>query len=131
MKLCIPITENKFLASEISAHFGKAPAYLVVESVGHELCGVIERGARGAGTCAPVEAILERGVEAVVCAGLGRGAFERLTAGGIRVYRTEEATVESALWALEGGGLKEYVPADLCAGHSDHPHDHHPSGSSR
>jgi predicted Fe-Mo cluster-binding NifX family protein len=124
MRVCIPVTENRFLGSEVSGHFGKAPAYLVVDSGSGELAGMIERDGRGPGECAPVEAMLARGVDAVACRGLGRGALGRLTACGIRVLHAPQATVQEVLDALQDGGLAELDPGQACAGEHGHGHAH-------
>lgn len=125
MKICIPVVENKFLESEVSEHFGKAPYYVVATSGDGEIATLIERGRRGPEACAPVEAMLAKGVEAVACRGLGRGAFARLREGGIRVFRTGHRTVEEVLWALQGAGLEEMQPGHTCAGEHGHDHHHH------
>jgi predicted Fe-Mo cluster-binding NifX family protein len=126
MKICIPVLENKFLESEVSDHFGKAPLYVVASSEDGEIAGLIDRGGRGPEACAPVEAMLAKGVEAVACRGLGQGAFARLRAGGIRVFRTPHRTVEAVLWALQAGGLEEMQPGHTCAGeHGGHSHHGH------
>lgn len=128
MKLCIPIIRNEFLQSEVSDHFGRAPMYLLVESNGGEVAGLLDRGGRGGGQCAPVDAMIERGVEAVACHGLGEGALRRLTAAGIQVYCTGGKTVSDVLGELENGELKEYPSEGACAGHhgsgSGHGHCH-------
>ena len=124
MKLCIPIIENRFLGSEISGHFGKAPAYLLVETSGNEVAGLLERGARGKEACAPVEAMVKSGVEAVVCGGLGAGAMERLGSAGIHVYQTSARTVEEMLEEFVEGNLRAMEPARLCAGHHNHGAGH-------
>jgi predicted Fe-Mo cluster-binding NifX family protein len=124
MKICIPILENKFLASEVSGHFGKAPMYLLVESDSGDVEGLIERGNRGHGECAPVEAMLSRGVDAVACKGLGQGASARLAAGGIRIFHTNDETVEAVLASFARQELGEMTPAQLCEGHHGHHHEH-------
>jgi predicted Fe-Mo cluster-binding NifX family protein len=124
MKLCIPITTNAFLESEVSGHFGKAPMYLLVESDGAEVAGLLERGERGGGQCAPVESMMAKGVDAVVCHGLGQGALARLREAGIRVYHTEGKTVSEVLTELEDGTLHEFAGEHACAGHHGQDHEH-------
>ncbi len=127
MKLCIPVLEDKALASPVSPHFGKAPGYLLVDSETGQVLSAIDRSDRAEGECAPVSEMARLGVEAVVCGGLGQGAFARLQAQGIQVFRTEHKTVADLLAALARHELAPMDPASLCAGHHHHAHDHeHP-----
>lgn len=123
MKICIPVITNKFLESEVSEHFGKAPLHVVVESGTREVVTLIERGKSGTMECAPVGAMELCGVQAVACRGLGRGAMGKLQDAGIRVYLTDAGRVEDILWALESGELKESRMEEACAGHEGAGHE--------
>lgn len=124
MKLCIPVLENHGLESNLSPHFGKAPAHLVVDSETRQILSALERSERAEGECAPITEMAKRGVEAVVCGGLGQGAFARLQAQGIQVFRTEHKTVANLLADLSRQALAPMDPAGLCAGHHHHEHGH-------
>jgi predicted Fe-Mo cluster-binding NifX family protein len=123
MRLCIPVMGNQFLRSEVCGHFGKAPQHLVVESESGEVEAVIGRNEAGRSECAPLAAMQQHGVEAVVCHSLGRGALEKLTALGIAVYRTDSATVQDVLTIFERGRLRRVQQEEVCAGHGGHGHE--------
>ena len=95
-----------------------------MDSETRQVLSAIERSDRAEGECAPVSEMVRRGVEAVVCGGLGQGAFARLQAQGIQVFRTEHKTVADLLADLSRQALAPMEPAGLCAGHHHHEHGH-------
>ena len=119
MRICIPIEEDHGLQSHICAHFGGAPAFLVVdtESGDHHALSNEKHGAHG--RCAPITALERERVEGVLVSGIGRGALHRLSAASVRVYRVGGGTVREALRALQAGDLPPMDGEHACAGH-DH-----------
>lgn len=117
MKVSIPVMRNVGLSSEVSGHFGKASLHLVVRLETGEVLQAVPKPSGEHGVCAPVEELSAAGVEAVACHGLGRGAMQRLAAGGIEIFHTEARTVAEVLIALRAGRLKAHRPEQACAGH--------------
>ncbi len=118
MNICIPVESDRGLESRVSAHFGSAPAFMIVDTR-TDRCRVIanhaERHVHGA--CTPVEALLGERVAGAVVGGIGMGALQRLNAADILVYLSEHATVAETLAAWKAGALKLVEPHMACGRH--------------
>jgi predicted Fe-Mo cluster-binding NifX family protein len=115
--------------ASISAHFGRARAYLVLtvedgaitarevrpKSAPHLDGGERHRDDGGSHTgpaatarhdamLAPIE-----DCEALVARGMGRGAYERVVSVGIRPFITDQQDPDAAALACAGGGLPSLV----------------------
>ena len=121
MILCMPTMDGTGLDDRLSGHFGSAPYFTVVES-GTGRTEVIANGhARHEhGHCRPTQSLQGRGVEAVVCRGLGRRALARLNGEGITVLVTEAETVVEALKAYVSGAVVPLDEAGACQGGHSH-----------
>lgn len=138
MKLCIPTLDDKGLQGTPSDHFGSAPFFTFVDTD----TGDIEIQGNGGdhhvhGACRPLEHLGAREVDVVVCRGLGKRAFSRLSSGGIGVYVTQEKDVDATIQAYEAGRLTELTIDEACGGHghghgggSGHGHFHGHGGGS-
>ena len=118
MNLCIPVEEDRGLDSSVCAHFGSAPAFLLVDTETRACTSIVNTNAHHAhGMCQPLAVLAGHPVEAMVVGGIGMGALYRLRAGGIEVYLAEYPTVGETVQAFAEGRLAP-VPADrACAGH--------------
>jgi predicted Fe-Mo cluster-binding NifX family protein len=126
MNLCLPISRNLGLKSPLSAHFGSAPLFLVVDTESGTCREVPNRNEHHAhGMCQPLESLADECFDGIVVGGIGRGALGKLRAKGVRVFRANAGTVEDAVAALVSGTLEEVSPATACAGHGQE----HPDGS--
>ena len=120
MNVCIPVDQPQDGASSVCAHFGSAPAFLIVNTdvgtyrtvvtAGHHMCGAI-------GT------FQKENVESVIVGGIGMGALHRLAAAGIQVFAAQHATVDENLAALKAGQLPVMSLDGACA-HHGHDHGH-------
>jgi predicted Fe-Mo cluster-binding NifX family protein len=127
MRLLVPTAEPPSLTARVSSHFGRAPFSAVlgtdtgeVTSLGgpsaHHECGML------------AAALLQEGVQAVACAGLGPGALASLTAAGIPVYMTRERSVAQVADAWHAGSMAAAGEIDTChdQGHGQgEGHSHH------
>lgn len=121
MKLCIPISEDQGLQSPLCPHFGSAPLFAVCDPEQETISVVANANDHHQhGACRPLDTIAELGVDALVVGGMGRRAILALQQGGIKVYRSQAATVAQALEQLQQGELVELDPATACAGHGGH-----------
>jgi predicted Fe-Mo cluster-binding NifX family protein len=130
MNLCFPVTADAGLKSPLSQHFGSAPLFLVVDTESGACRAIPNRNLHhGHGMCQPLASLAGEHLDGVVVGGIGMGALMKLGAAGVRVFLSEEATVEEAVAAHAAGSLREASPASACAHHGAGPHD--PGGGSR
>jgi len=123
MNICIPIDEDKGLQSQVCAHFGSAPAFMIVDT-DSESCRAITNTNQhhGHGMCAPLQALQGEHIDGMVVGGIGMGALNKLNAASIQVYISEHATVAKTLAAFKAGTLQLMQPNMACA---QHGHEHH------
>jgi predicted Fe-Mo cluster-binding NifX family protein len=120
MRVCVPITRDEGLESPVSAHFGSAPAFAIVDCDTGDVAVLQNRNQHHAhGACQPLAALAGQGVDAVVVGGIGQGALARLQAAGVEVVQAELATVREALEGYRSGTLKAMSPRAVCAHHGE------------
>lgn len=128
MNVCIPITDDQGLASEVCAHFGSAAAFLLVDTDSGACRAVANRNQHhGHGMCAPLASLQGERIDAIVVGGIGGGALGKLAAAGIQAYLAEHATVRETVDALVAGTLPVMRPDMACA-HHGHGGPHHHGG---
>ncbi len=121
MNICIPITHDNGLESPVSAHFGSAPLFLIVDTEQGTCRTVANRNQHhGHGMCAPLSSLAGEDVEGMVVGGIGMGALNRLQAANIRVFLSEFLTAGAAVDAFKAGTLKVVTPATACGHHGGH-----------
>ncbi len=127
MNICIPTAGPSGLNDTVYGHFGSAP-YLTIIDTDSEAISVIDNSNKehGHGNCAPSAELVERGVHAVACGGMGRRALARLNEAGIRVFLSGAATPAEAVQEIVTGSAQECGAEHACAGHQGAGgHDHH------
>jgi predicted Fe-Mo cluster-binding NifX family protein len=122
MNLCVPVDMDNGLESSVCAHFGSAPAFVLVDPA-TGACRAIVNGDQHHqhGMCMPVQSLQHEQVDAVVVGGIGMGALNKLNAANIRVYLSQHATVGEVVAAFKAGSLKLMQPSMACA-HHGHGH---------
>lgn len=130
MNICIPATQDLGLKSPVSAHFGSAPLFVIVNTE-TGVCQTISNQNlhHEHGGCQPLRALAGHDIDGVVVGGIGMGAMMKLRSAGIRVYLADQPTVEDAVAACKAGTLHEADVTMACAhhgnGHHGHDHGHH------
>lgn len=121
MQICIPVLDNQGLNSQVCAHFGSAPGFMIVDTETSH-CRLIgntnEHHAHG--MCQPLAALAGETVDGIVVGGIGMGALMKLQAAGITVYRAMHPTVGETLAAFTAGSLAPVDQNEACAGHGHH-----------
>ena len=123
MNICIPVDEDKGLQSQVCAHFGSAPAFMIVDTDSGS-CRAIPNNNQhhGHGMCMPLQSLQGEHIDGMVVGGIGMGALNKLNAANIRVYLSEHATVGETVAAFKAGTLKLMQPGMACAHHGQgHP----------
>jgi len=121
MKICIPILENEGLKSEVNAHFGSAPYFLIynTEDKAFEIVNNSDSHHMH-GMCHPLKALDNKGIDAVVCGGMGARAVQKLNEGGIKAYRANAETVQGIIKNYKERKLEEITVDNACINHSCH-----------
>jgi predicted Fe-Mo cluster-binding NifX family protein len=121
MNICIPIDEDAGLQSPVCAHFGSAPAFMIVDTETGQ-CRTIRNANQhhGHGMCAPLQSLQGEAIDGMVVGGIGMGALYKLAAAQIRVYRSEHATVGETIAALKAGTVLPMDASMACQHHGQH-----------
>jgi predicted Fe-Mo cluster-binding NifX family protein len=123
MNICIPVEADNGLNSPVCAHFGSAPAFMIVDTdIGR--CRAIVNGNQhhGHGMCMPLQSLQGEQIDAMVVGGIGMGALNKLDAASIKVYISQHATVGEVVAAFKAGSLELMQPGMACAQHGHgHP----------
>jgi predicted Fe-Mo cluster-binding NifX family protein len=118
MKICIPIEADQGLESPICAHFGSAPAFLILDT-DSEACRALpnDNQHHSHGMCMPLAALQGQAIDALVVRGIGRGALSKVQQAKMSVYLGTHATVGETLAAFRAGTLVAMQPGMACQGH--------------
>jgi predicted Fe-Mo cluster-binding NifX family protein len=118
MNICIPVTEDKGLESPVSAHFGSAPLFMIVDTESGNCRAISNRNLNhGHGMCQPILSLAGEKIEGVVVGGIGMGAIQKLQAADIRVYLSELPTVNATVAAFKAGTLRSATLQTACTHH--------------
>jgi predicted Fe-Mo cluster-binding NifX family protein len=122
MKICIPTEEQKGLDSLAYGHFGSAPYFLIYDTVAKDF-EILDNNEseHEHGQCNPVMPLKEKGVAAVVVAGMGARALMNLRSMGIAVFHTSETTtVNNIISQLDLNKMQELTVENSCQHHNCH-----------
>jgi predicted Fe-Mo cluster-binding NifX family protein len=120
MNICVPVTKNIGLESPVSAHFGSAQAFVIVDTESGACRGIENRDAHHAhGMCRPLASLSGENIHAVVVGGIGAGALTKLQAAGLDVFLADLPTVGDTVAAFREGKLPRATLASACAHHGD------------
>jgi predicted Fe-Mo cluster-binding NifX family protein len=122
MKICFPVQENEGLASQVYGHFGSAPMFVVVNSDTGEITSINNSDQiHEHGACNPVAGLGGHQVDAIVVGGIGGGALHKLNKSGLRVFQSQQGTIDKNMELFKTDDLPEFMPGHTCGGHG---HDH-------
>ncbi len=118
MNVCIPVNDVRGLESPVCAHFGSAPAFLIVDTDTRGFEPVENLNLHhGHGACNPLSALSGKAVDAVIVGGIGAGAVSRLRGAGLKVYQAQGGTVSETIEYFLAGRLVELDESTACAQH--------------
>jgi len=107
MKVGFAVQTNDGIESKVYDHFGSAPAFIIVDTVGQDVLAVNNRDLHHAhGACNPIMALDGKSVDAMVVGGIGAGALMKLNASGIKLYGAGAPTVKENLALLSEDKLQ-------------------------
>jgi predicted Fe-Mo cluster-binding NifX family protein len=116
MRICIPTQGDEGLEAAVAGHWGRAPFLTLVDTDSGEVA-VLANTPHGEGHCHPTGPLEGRGVEAILCSGVGRRAVAALEEAGIRVLVTQAERVDAAVEELRTGAVRVLGASAACGGH--------------
>ncbi len=121
MKICIPTETNEGKQAEIYGHFGSAP-YFTIYDTEKDAIEVIDNANQhhSHGMCQPMNALVEKSINAVVTGGMGARAVQKLNEDRIKVFRAVPGTVEDVIKQFKNKQLNEITIENACAQHGCH-----------
>lgn len=119
MKICFPVAEANGMESEVHGHFGSAPAFVVVETEGNDVKTIQnpDQQHQHGSACNPLQKFNNHEIDALVVAGIGAGALNKLNQAGIRVFQAVSPSLRENIRLLESQGLPEFTVSQCCPGH--------------
>ena len=114
MKIAVTYEDGK-----IYQHFGHCEAFKLYTAEGGKVVSSEVAETNGTGHGALAGFLRERGVDALICGGIGGGAVAALSAAGIALYAGAEGDADAAVGALLAGELRPNSAANC----DHHGHD--------
>ena len=105
---------------QIFQHFGHTEQFKIYEVADGKIVSEEVVDTNGSGHGALAGFLMQHGVEALICGGIGGGARMALQETGIALYGGVQGSADAAVQALLGGSLG-YDPEARCD-HHDHAH---------
>ncbi len=105
VRICIPTMGWAGLDEMVSEHFGRAPTFTIVDLETGEVEVIPNTGRHGGGGMLPAELLKGRGVDLLICWGVGPRALSLLESLGIKVYYGASGTVREVVEAFKAGKL--------------------------
>ena len=121
MKICIPTETNEGKSAKVYEHFGSAPYFTIVDTE-KDSVEIINNANQhhSHGMCQPMNAFMDKKIDAVVTGGMGSRAVQKLNEGGIKAYRAIPGTVADIVIQFTKGGLEEITVENACSQHGCH-----------
>jgi len=110
-------------AGQVFQHFGHTPAFKIYEIAEGNVINEAVAETNGSGHGALAGFLQERGVNALICGGIGGGARAALADAGVVVYGGVSGEADDAVASFLAGDLN-YDPCATCSHHhGEHDHD--------
>lgn len=117
MRISVPSMGNKGLNDEVSAHFGRAPYFIIWDSETDKVEILQNTSQHMGGVGYPPELMHTNRVDIMLCSGLGPRAVQMFEQLGIRVYVGAMGTVKTTIDAWKNGTLQEATDETVCKEH--------------
>jgi predicted Fe-Mo cluster-binding NifX family protein len=111
MKILFPVQKDEGMNSALYDHFGSAPMFMIVDIETNGLTPINNQNLNDShGAFNPMKAIDNQKVDAMIVSGIGSGALTGLNRMGIRVYRSQAATIQENVVKFKNQELPELTP---------------------
>lgn len=117
MRVCIPTMGNRGWDEEVSAHFGRAPTFTIVDTETGQVEVLINKSEHAGGIGKPPEHLASVGVHVMLCSGLGHRAIRMFEEYGIEVYVGAKGTVKEAIEMWKNNQLSMATDENACKEH--------------
>lgn len=124
MKICVPSMGKTGLEDQVGQHFGKVLNYIMYDTESSEVSVIPNTSEHNGGVGLPPELMSQKGVNVMLCGGLGTKAVAMFEQYGIEVYVGAQGTIWDALKAWETGRLQKATMDNACSSHEHHDHHH-------
>ncbi len=114
-------------SGEIFQHFGHSQAFKVYEVKDNEVVNSEVVSTNGSGHGALAGMLLNLGIDALICGGIGGGAVNALSMVGIEIYPGVTGDCDEAVENLLSGNLNPNAEAN-CSHHDHHHGEGHTCG---
>ena len=123
---------NNGLNEQIGQHFGRCPTYTIIDSITDQVNVIPNTSEHMGGIGLPAEILAKKGINILICKGLGRRAIMLFDQYKIQIYIGAQGTVKEAynMWKNDQLRAANSVE-DGCQEHSFRSHDHKPGESCR
>lgn len=111
---------------QVFQHFGHTAQFKLYEAADGKITSTEVVDTNGSGHGALAGFLAERGVDTLICGGIGGGAQAALAEANIRVLGGVQGDTDKAVEALLAGSL-QYDPNVKCS-HHEHHGEHHGEG---
>ena len=108
---------------QVFQHFGHTGQFKVYEVADGKVVSSAVLPTHGSGHGALAGFLQERGVDTLICGGIGGGARTALAEAGITLYPGASGEADAQVAALLAGSLS-YDPDTVCAHHEGHGEGH-------
>jgi len=124
MKVCIPTMGNKGLDEQIGEHFGRVPAFTIVDTETNEVEVIPNTSHHMGGSGYPPELMQKKGVDIMLCSNLGHRAIGMFEEFGIEVYIGAYGTVKDTIRMWENNMLQMATDKNACKQHTYRRKEH-------
>lgn len=125
MRVGVPTIGNHGLDDLVGEHFGRVPAYTIVNLDTDDVTVIPNTSEHMGGQGSPPEILAREHVNIMICRGLGKRAIVMFEELGIDVYIGAQGTVRDAIAAFKQGMLQKASAMDACSQHTFHDQHHH------
>jgi len=125
MKIGVPTMGDKGMDETIGEHFGRVPTYTIVDLDTNEVTVIPNTSHHMGGQGQPPEILQSKGIQVMLCRGLGMQAITLFQGFGIDVHIGATGTVREAIDAFKLGQLQKAAIGNACEQHAFRDQRHH------
>ncbi len=127
MKICMPTMGNNGFNEQIGQHFGRCPTYTIIDTETDKVTVIQNTSEHMGGMGLPAEILQQKGINILICRGLGRRAIMLFDQFKIQVFIGAQGTVNDSYIMWKNDQLQAVNSIDdACQQHAFRDHNHKP-----